>query len=79
MPSAQSSRLPRRHRQQGEPLTPTELHGTMFTKHLNRLTKITFRKSRNERKTADCLRSEATSFRSLANDWVVAKERNGEG
>ena len=47
---------------------PTELHFTMFTKHWNRLTKITFRKSRNERKTADCLRSAATSFRSLAND-----------
>jgi hypothetical protein len=44
------------------------LHGIMFTKHWNRLTKFTFRKSRNERKTADCLRSAATSFRSLAND-----------
>ncbi len=30
---------------------PTALHGTMFTKCWNRLTKITFRKSRNENKT----------------------------
>jgi len=56
------------NRKQKVDYIPTSLHGTMFTKQLNRLTKITFRKSRNERKTADCLRSAATSFRSLAND-----------
>jgi|GEM_PF-5960710 len=43
-------------------------HGTTQAKQAGRLMKVTLKKSRNERKIADCSRSEATSFRSLAND-----------